>query len=221
MARARLSSFLLVLIVVSGRLGAVARNSHSTGGMDIGIRVPLADNSTHEPMTPTTTFSHQPLILLEPTGIYGLRAYELSGWRKAGICGSEFLVGLVCSAPFAVATVSYAWNHLYLRSQKTALLAGAVYAAGTCLLSGTGTWTLAHHAFGQDVEWWQAVLGAGLGAVTSVGLLEISDATSRAWTSGGRRGSLGILVCDVTGTVGGWGFFLLPPLGAVIGANHR
>jgi hypothetical protein len=221
MARAKLNSILVALIVAVGRLSAAGHDFCATSNMNFGIRVPSANHSTHWQTTFTTGFNHQPLILLEPTGIYGLRADGLSGWQKTGVCGSEFLVGLVCSTPFAAATAAYAWNHLYLRSQQTALLAGAVYAAGTGLLSGTGTWTFAHFAFRQDVKWWQTVLGAGLGAVTAVGMIEISNATSRAEASGAWRGSFSTLVCDITGVVGGFGFFLLPPLGAVIGVNHR
>jgi hypothetical protein len=221
MSRARLNSILLVLIVAVGRQSASGNGSCGTSGMAIGIRVPSANNATRWQRAPASGFNHQPLILLEPAGICDLRADGLNGWQKAGVVGSEFLVGTAGTVVPFVPAVFLAMDVYPSTAWLDVMPAIGTWTVGGALLSSTGVWLMGNRAYHEDVAWWKTTLGAGIGTVTSVGLLALGSVVNSLQESGKWRGTFSNVVSFGLEGTGFFGLFLLPPLGAVIGANHR
>ena len=213
MARAKLNSILVALIVAVGRLSAAGHDFCATSNMNFGIRVPSANHSTHWQTTFTTGFNHQPLILLEPTGIYGLRADGLNGWQKAGVEGSEFLVAALGSTFLTEGFVISSMNDWSGPLYRAAWMTGLV--AGIPLYSSTATWAMGRYVYKNDEKWWESLLGAGTGFAASAALVGLGFAAEELHAPGSpQTGSY----LTFAGYVG---FCVLPPIGAIIGANHR
>ncbi len=218
MARARLNSILVVLVVTVGSLSAAGHDLCTTSATDIGIRVPSTNHSTHWQTTSTAGFNHQPLILLEPTGIYGLRADGLNGWQKAGVWSTELVAGAVgygiTLLPAAYA--SMATSNDFSRSPYGWLFFALGTGCGT-LISPTAVWLTGHYGFKQNVKWRESALGAGAGLAAAAALVGL-DALLYKYRG---RSTFGTTALDCLDYGAGIALFSFPPIGAVIGANHR
>lgn len=220
MARARLNSILLALIVAGGRLSAVGHGFNTKSPMDIGIRVPPTHDPTRSQITPNAGFNYQPLILLEPTGIYGLRAAGLNGWQKVGVWSTELIAGGVGHGltflPAFAWTLADAFSpNLSPPGDVWRIL--ALWPGCGTLICPTAVWLTGRYGFKQDVSWWEPALGSGAGLAASAVLLGLAAALGKY----DGRSRFGSTASDYLGYAGELGLAALIPIGAVIGANHR
>jgi hypothetical protein len=217
MARAKLNSILVALIVAVGRLSAAGHDFCATSNTNIGIRVPSANRSIHWQRTSPTGFNLQPLILLEPTGIYDLRADGLNGWQKAGVWSTELIAGGVGYGITFLPAVMILLDASFGGSTALGVLGLALWPGCGTLLCPTAVWLTGHQGFKQNVKWRESALGAGAGLATSAALLGLATALDKYHG----RSAFGNTAIDYLGYAGLLGLAALPPIGAVIGANHR
>jgi hypothetical protein len=220
MARAKLNSILVALIVAVGRLSAAGHDFCAASNLNVGIRVPSANHSNGWPRAYAPSFNLQPSILLEPTGIYGLRADGLNGWQKAGVWGTELIAGGVGHGltffPAFLGFVSAAYEGSQFTTRDMWLCLALWPGCGT-IICPTAVWLTGRYGFKQNVSWWEPALGSGAGLAASSALIGLAIALDKYHG----RSRFGNTVIDYMGYAGELGLAALIPIGAVIGANHR